>query len=95
MTRHIVSLLLSSLHSLFTHRKMSTKAVLSSRASYKSSSATLNNNDVDDKYHSCTTSIDANSLDPESGPANALNHGRLCTTTAAHDRFACVDCSPT
>ncbi|KAL0145174.1 major facilitator superfamily domain-containing protein [Mucor lusitanicus] len=48
---------------------MSTKAVLSSRASCKSSSVTLNN-DVDDKYHSCTTSIDANYLDPESNPAH-------------------------
>ncbi|GAN00925.1 hypothetical protein MAM1_0003d00353 [Mucor ambiguus] len=52
---------------------MSTEAVLSSRASYKSSSVTLNN-DVDDKYHSCTTSIDANYLDPESGRAHVHNH---------------------
>ncbi|KAL9555624.1 hypothetical protein MBANPS3_002281 [Mucor bainieri] len=52
---------------------MSTEAVLSSRASYKSSSVTLNN-DVEDKYHSCTASIDGNYLDPESGPVHTHNH---------------------
>ncbi|KAL7308569.1 hypothetical protein PS15m_011757 [Mucor circinelloides] len=51
---------------------MSTKAVLSSRESYKSSSVTLNH-EVDDKYHSCTTSIDESYLDPESGSAKAHN----------------------
>lgn len=58
---------------------MSTKAVLSSRESYKSSSVTLNH-DVDDKYHSCTTSIDESYLDPESGSAKARNSSKLCNT---------------